>query len=62
MGAGAPLSIFEPGGEARGGVVLVQEAFGVNAHIEDVGRRLAGEGWLTVAPHLFHRTGDPVLP
>ena len=40
---------------------MVQEAFGVNAHIEDVCGRIAAEGWLTVAPHLFHRTGEPAL-
>jgi carboxymethylenebutenolidase len=57
-----PLSVHEPGGAPRGGVVVVQEAFGVTDHIEDVARRLAGEGWLAVAPHLLHRTGDPKLP
>ncbi|MGE3620192.1 MAG: dienelactone hydrolase family protein [Acidimicrobiia bacterium] len=55
----APLSIHTPERPPKGGVVLFQEAFGVNDHIEDVGRRFAAEGWLTVAPHLFHRTGDP---
>ena len=44
-----------------GGVVVVQEAFGVTEHIEDVCQRFADAGWLAVAPHLFHRTGDPVL-
>lgn len=57
----APLSIHEPDGEPCGGVVVVQEAFGVNDHIEDVSERFAAEGWLAVAPHLFHRTGDPKL-
>src|ERR1700694_1772188 len=56
-----PLTVQSPGGTARGGIVVVQEAFGVNDHIEDVCRRFAGEGWLAVAPHLFHRTGDPQL-
>ncbi|MHB8465354.1 MAG: dienelactone hydrolase family protein [Acidimicrobiales bacterium] len=56
-----PLSIHEPTGTPRGGVVVIQEAFGVNDHIEDVCRRFAGEGYLAVAPHLFHRTGDPKL-
>ncbi len=56
-----PLSVHEPDGQPKGGIVLVQEAFGVNDHIEDVGRRFAAEGWLTVAPHLFHRTGDPTF-
>ena len=43
------------------GIVVIQEAFGVNDHIEDVAGRFAAEGWLAVAPHLFHRTGDPKL-
>ena len=51
----------EPEGEARGAVIVAQEAFGVNDHIEDVTRRLAAAGYRAVAPHLFHRTGDPVL-
>lgn len=61
MADGAPLSIFEPSGGPQGGVVVVQEAFGVNDHIDDVARRFADEGWLAVAPHLFHRSGDPKL-
>ena len=56
-----PLSVQAPAGAAKGGVVVVQEAFGVNDHIEDVCRRFAALGWLAVAPHLFHRTGDPKL-
>jgi carboxymethylenebutenolidase len=61
MSDNTPLSVFEPAGTPKGGLVVIQEAFGVNDHIEDVGRRLAAEGWLAVAPHLFHRTGDPRL-
>lgn len=57
----APLSVHRPAGTPRGGVLVVQEAFGVNDHIEDVAGRFAAEGWLAVAPHLFHRTGDPEL-
>jgi carboxymethylenebutenolidase len=56
-----PLSVHEPSGEPRHGIVVIQEAFGVNDHIEDVCRRFADEGYLAVAPHLFHRTGDPKL-
>src|SRR5829696_2905808 len=56
-----PLSIHHPDHDAAGGVVVIQEAFGVTEHIEDVCERLARVGWLAVAPHLFHRTGDPVL-
>jgi carboxymethylenebutenolidase len=58
----APLTILQPDGEPRGGIVVVQEAFGVNEHLVDIGTRLAAEGWLAVLPHLFHRTGDAILP
>jgi carboxymethylenebutenolidase len=57
-----PLTIRHPESKPIGGVVVVQEAFGVTEHIEDVCQRLADVGWLAVAPHMFHRTGDPVLP
>jgi len=55
------MPVYEavPDGAARGAVVVIQEAFGVNAHIEDVTRRLAEAGYHAVAPHLFHRTGSP---
>jgi carboxymethylenebutenolidase len=56
-----PLSIRHPAEATAGGVVVVQEAFGVTEHIEDVCQRFADSDWLAVAPHLFHRTGDPVL-
>lgn len=56
-----PLYDAAPDGEPRGAVVVVQEAFGVNPHIEDVARRFASAGYRAVAPHLFYRTGDPAL-
>lgn len=56
-----PLSVHPPSGPRRGGVIVLQEAFGVNDHIEDVCARIAEHGLLVVAPHLFHRTGDPKL-
>lgn len=42
----------------RGGVVVIQEIFGVNADMQRIARLLAGEGYLAVAPAMFHRT-DP---
>jgi len=51
----------EPDGDALGAVIVIQEAFGVNDHIEDVTRRFAAQGYRAVAPHLFYRTGDPVI-
>ena len=40
----------------RAGLLVFQEAFGVNAHIRDVTERFAGEGYLAISPELFHRT------
>ncbi len=57
----APLTISEPTAELKGGIVVVQEAFGVNEHIVDVCDRFAAAGWFAVAPHLFHRSGDPAF-
>jgi carboxymethylenebutenolidase len=51
----------EPAGSPRGAVIVIQEAFGVTEHIEDVCRRFADAGYRAVAPHIFHRTGDPVI-
>ncbi len=56
-----PLYEAEPDGDPKGAVVVIQEAFGVNPHIEDVTRRFAAAGYHAVAPHLFHRTGSPVI-
>jgi carboxymethylenebutenolidase len=56
--ADGPMRVYEalPDG-ATAAVVVVQEAFGVNPHIEDVTRRFAGAGYHAVAPDLFHRAG-----
>jgi carboxymethylenebutenolidase len=45
----------DPPGKAIGGLVVVQEIFGVNHHIRAVSDRLAGEGYLAVAPAVFDR-------
>ncbi len=50
-----------PTGPVRGAVVVIQEAFGVNAHIEDLVQRLADAGYHAVAPDLFHRQGGKVF-
>ncbi len=38
------------------GIIVLQEAFGVNSHIRDVSDRFAREGYVAIAPELFHRT------
>jgi carboxymethylenebutenolidase len=37
-------------------ILVFQEAFGVNGHIRKVTERFAAEGYLAIAPELFHRT------
>ncbi len=46
---------------AAPGIILFQEAFGVNGHIRNVADRLAAAGYVVVAPELFHRTAEPGL-
>jgi carboxymethylenebutenolidase len=43
---------------AHPGLIVGQEAFGVNAHIRDVTERFAREGYVAIAPELFHRTAS----
>jgi carboxymethylenebutenolidase len=37
-------------------IILLQEAFGVNHHIRTVADRFAAEGYIVIAPEIFHRT------
>ena len=52
------LTIGEPEGAVRGGVVVLHESRGVTSRTQAIVEALAGEGWLAVAPHLYHRD-DP---
>ena len=56
-----------PDGEPRAAVVVIQEIFGVNAGIRRKCDRLAGDGYLALAPDLFWRIEkgvdlDPDVP
>jgi carboxymethylenebutenolidase len=39
------------------GLLVFQEAFGVNPHIRDVTQRFAKQGYVAIAAELFHRSG-----
>ncbi len=54
---GFTLGAYEamPTDEPRGGVVIIQEIFGVNAHIRDVVDGYAKEGYAVIAPQIFDR-------
>jgi len=55
---GQQLSAYlaEPTGPSKGGVVVMQEIFGVNPHIRSVADRYAAAGYTAIAPAVF----DPV--
>ena len=57
------MDVYEaaPDGAARRAIVVIQEAFGVNRHIEDVTRRFAALGYHALAPALFHRAGGGTI-
>ena len=49
--------VARPKGESKSpGIMVFQEAFGVNAHIRDVSERFASKGYVAIAPELYHRT------
>ncbi|QKG54710.1 dienelactone hydrolase family protein [Hymenobacter sp. BRD67] len=50
---GARLRSSAPGRHYRPGIILCQEAFGVNQHIRSVADRLAQAGYVVVAPNCF---------
>ena len=46
----------DPAGDAKGGIVVLQEIFGVNVHIRDVCDGFAKDGFSVVAPALYDRS------
>jgi carboxymethylenebutenolidase len=54
-GSALRLTVAEPVGPVRGGIVVLHEARGMTDAVRGTVEGLAAEGWLTVAPHLYHR-------
>ncbi|MQY06608.1 dienelactone hydrolase family protein [Actinomadura macrotermitis] len=61
--ADGPMRVYaaRPAAPTGRAVVVLQEAFGVNEHIQDIARRFAEHGLLALAPDLFHRNGVGTL-
>lgn len=59
---GTQIAAYEaqPTGSPRGAVVVLQEIFGLNAHIRAVADGYAREGYYVVAPAMFHRVSAGV--
>ncbi len=47
--------VARPAGQPKGGIVVIQEIFGVNHHIRATADRYAAEGYLAVAPAIYDR-------
>jgi carboxymethylenebutenolidase len=54
-GQAIPAYLAEPKGQPRGAIVVIQEIFGVNSHIRSVADGYAADGYLAIAPAIFHR-------
>jgi len=53
-----PLMAYQarPDGDAKGGVIVIHEVWGLNAHTKDIAHRFAAEGYVAVAPELLGET------
>lgn len=61
--ADGPMHAFRTAPDEAGkrpALLVIQEAFGVNPHIRNVCRRVSTQGYVALAPELFHRTGHGV--
>jgi len=56
---GTQMNVYVAGDHGPG-ILVFQEAFGVNGHIRDVCDRFAKLGYVAAAPELYHRTGSGV--
>src|SRR5437764_14183597 len=50
----------DPAGKPRGGIVVIQEIFGVNSHIKSVADGFARDGYVAIAPAMFDRVQQNV--
>ena len=50
----------EPLGTSKGGLVVIQEIFGVNSQIRSTVDHFAGLGYAAIAPALFDRVGKDI--
>lgn len=56
-GTAMPAYVARPAKpERNAGLLVFQEAFGVNAHMRHVAERFAQAGYVAIAPALYHRT------
>jgi carboxymethylenebutenolidase len=60
-GSALRLTVAEPVASVRGGIVVLHDARGITDAVRGLVERFSGDGWIAVAPHLYHRdTADEV--
>lgn len=52
-----PITVIEPDGFARGGIVVLHESHEFADSLLELMGSLAADSWIVVAPNLFHRNG-----
>src|SRR5579883_1838227 len=66
QGPAGPVQAYFAKPEGSGpwpGVIVIQEVFGLEPHIEDMARRFAAEGYLALAPDMYcHDALWPTVP
>jgi carboxymethylenebutenolidase len=54
-GSALRLTVAEPEASVRGGIVVLHDARGITDAVRGLVQGFAGDGWIAVAPHLYHR-------
>ncbi len=52
--------ISQPEHKVKGGIIIIQEIFGVNKHIKEICHLYSKKGYLTIAPCLFDREKEMI--
>mgnify|MGYP001254475742 FL=1 len=52
--------LARPSGQAKGGILVIQEIFGVNGHIREVADGYAQSGYVALAPKIFDRVDKDI--
>ncbi|NII10111.1 dienelactone hydrolase family protein [Oleiagrimonas sp. C23AA] len=60
LDTGVSAYLAKPDGTPRGGIVVIQEIFGVNGHIRDIADRFAKDGYVAIAPAFFDHVEEGV--
>jgi len=55
---GTPFEVYEvmPEGDIKGGLIVIEEVWGLTDHIKDIADRFAAEGYYVVSPELLGET------